>query len=102
LYIKSSNPMILQNQIYHMKELYENSDWIYQEVTDEDMKFLVQKSEELWWYPIDFDFLTKNNFLRWPAWWALDRKTWIWSNVWSRVLNVGGLMELPFYHIKDN
>jgi hypothetical protein len=26
LYIKSSNPMILQNQIYHMKELYENSD----------------------------------------------------------------------------
>jgi hypothetical protein len=66
------------------------------------MQFLVDKSNELWWYPIDFDFLTNNNFLRWPARWSLDRTTWIWSNVWSRVLNVKGLVELPFYHIKDN
>lgn len=102
LYIKSSNPMILQNQVYHMKELYENSDQIYQELTDDDMKFLFEQSEELWGYPIDFDFLTKNNLLRWPARWSLDRKTWVWSNVWSRVLNINGLVELPFYHIKDN
>jgi hypothetical protein len=26
-------------------------------------------------YPIDFDFLTSNDFLRWPARWSLDRKT---------------------------
>lgn len=102
LFIKSSNPMVLQNQIYHMKELYENHDKIYQELTKEDMKFLVSKSEELGWYPIDFDFLIKNNLLRWPAWWSLDRVTWIWHNVWSRVVNVDWLVELPFYHIKDN
>lgn len=102
LFIKSSNPMILQNQIYHMKELYENHDKIYDKLTNEDMKFLVKKSEELGWYPIDFNFLTTNNFLRWPARWSLDRVTWIWSNVWSRVLNTDWLIELPFYHIKDN
>ena len=101
LYIKSSNPMILQNQIYHMKELYENSDNIYEKLTKEDMKVLVEKSKE-WWYPIDFEYLTKNNFLRWPAWWSLDRISWIWSNVWSKVINVDWLVELPFYHIKDN
>jgi hypothetical protein len=47
LFIMSSNPMILQNQIYHMKELYENFDKIYEAITDEDMKFLVEKSNEL-------------------------------------------------------
>ncbi len=102
LFIKSSDPMILQNQIYHMKELYENHDKIYQELTKDDMLFLVQKSEELWWYPIDFDFLTQNNILRWPAWWSLDRVTWIWHNVWCRVVNVDWLVELPFYHIDDS
>jgi hypothetical protein len=29
LYIKSSNPMILQNTVHHMKELYNNYDKIY-------------------------------------------------------------------------
>jgi len=41
LFIKSSNPMILQNQVYHMKELYENHDKIYEALTKDDMKFLV-------------------------------------------------------------
>lgn len=102
LYIKSSNPMILQNQIYHMKELYANYDKIYEALTKDDMKKLVKISNESSWYPIDFEYLTKNNFLRWPAWWCLDRKTWIWSSVWHRVLNEDWLVELPFYSIKDN
>jgi hypothetical protein len=29
LFIYSSNPMILQNQVYHMKELYEDYDKLY-------------------------------------------------------------------------
>jgi hypothetical protein len=45
LFVKSSNPMILQNQIYHMKELYENYDKIYEAVTKEDMKTLYEYSE---------------------------------------------------------
>lgn len=102
LFVKSSNPIILQNQIYHMKELYENFDWIYTPITKEDMQYLVKISKEKWWYPIDFEFLTKNNFLRWPAWWTLDRKTWIWWNVWMKVLDENWLVELPFYSIKDN
>lgn len=102
LFVKSSNPMILQNQVYHMKELYENYDKIYEPLTKEDMQYLVKVSKEKWWFPIDFEFITKNNFLRWPAWWALDRKTWIWWNVWMRVLDENWLVELPFYSIKDN
>lgn len=103
LFTKSSNPIILQNQVYHMKELYSNSDKIYTAITDEDMEYLVKVSNESENpYPIDFDFLTANNFLRWPARWTLDRKTWVWSNVGHRVINVGGLVELPFFHIKDN
>lgn len=102
LFVKSSNPMILQNHIYHMKELYENHDKIYTALTKEDMKYLVKVSSEKGGYPIDFDFLTTNNFLRWPAWWALDRKTWIWWNVWMKVLDESWLVELPFFSIKDN
>lgn len=103
LFTKSSNPILLQNQVYHMKELYDNSDKIYTAITDEDMAYLVKVSNESENpYPIDFDFLTANNFLRWPARWTLDRKTWVWSNVGHRVINVGGLVELPFFHIKDN
>lgn len=102
LFIKSSNPMILQNQIYHMQELYDNYDKIYEAVTKEDMEVLYKYSQENDWYPIDFDYLTKNNFLRWPARWSLDRKTWIWSNVWQKLLDKNGLVELPFYSIKDN
>jgi len=102
LYIKSSNPMILQDQVYHMQELYDNSDQIYQAVTQEDMKFLVEKTKALWWYPIDYDFLVQNNLLRWPARWSLDRTTWIWSNVWHKVLDETGKVELPFFHIQES
>ena len=103
LFTKSSNPIILQNQVYHMKELYDNYDKIYWPINDSDMEYLVKYSNESENpYPIDFDFLTWNNFLRWPARWSLDRETWVWSNVWHRVLNVWWLVELPFYHIKDN
>jgi hypothetical protein len=66
------------------------------------MKFLVEKSNELWGFPINFEFLTGNNMLRWPAWWTLDRKKWIWHNIGSRVLDEWWLVELEFYSIKDN
>ena len=101
IFVHKSNPMILQNHIYHMKELYENYDKIYEALTVEDMEFLVKKSRELWWYPIDFEFLTKNDFLRWPAWWALDRKKWVWENIWAKVITTDGLIETPFYSIND-
>lgn len=101
LYIYKSNPMIIKNQIYEMNALWTNQDKIYTELKSEDMKLLVEKSKELWWFPIDFDFLTKNNLLRWPAWWCLDRKKWVWENIGSRVLDEKGLVELPFYSIND-
>jgi hypothetical protein len=46
LFIKSSEPMILQNQIYHMQELYDNYDKIYSAVTPEDMNNLYKYSQE--------------------------------------------------------
>jgi hypothetical protein len=38
--------MILQNQIYHMKELYENYDKIYTAISPEDMGYLYNYSQE--------------------------------------------------------
>jgi hypothetical protein len=65
------------------------------------MEYLLMYSNEKGWYPIDFDFLTKNNFLRWPAWWALDRRKWIWESIPSKVLSVNWLIETEFYSIND-
>ena len=87
LFVKSSNPMIITNKIFHMKELYENSDKIYEALTLEDMKFLVKKTQELGGYPITYDFLIANNMLRWPAWWSLDRKRGVWDSVGMKVLS---------------
>lgn len=101
LFVYKSNPMILQNNIYHMQELYDNYDGIYEAITKEDMEYLLMYSNEKGWYPIDFDFLTKNNFLRWPAWWALDRRKWIWESIPSKVLSVNWLIETEFYSIND-
>ncbi|MDR0772321.1 MAG: hypothetical protein LBF15_04775 [Candidatus Peribacteria bacterium] len=74
LFVYSSNPMYLQNQVYHMKELYENYDQIYTAVTPEDMELLYKLSEENEAYPITYDWLIENDFLRWPVRWSLDRK----------------------------
>jgi len=46
LFIKSSDPMILQNQVYHMQELYDNYDKIYSAVTQKDMEILYKYSQE--------------------------------------------------------
>lgn len=101
LFVHSSNPMILRNKVYHMKELFENYDRIYEPLTKEDMEFLVKVSKEKGGFPIDFKFQIENNILRWPAWWALDRKRGVWDNIPSRVLDVDGTIETPFYSIKD-
>lgn len=101
LFTRSDDPMILQNQVYHMEELFSDADWLYWAIRQEDLDYLYEisnSSENP--YPIDFDFLTSNDFLRWPAWWSLDRSTWIWHNVWHRLLDTEGKVELPFYHIK--
>lgn len=100
LFIKSSNPMTITNRIYHMKELYNNSDHIYEALTHEDMTFLVQKTKELGGYPITYDFLIANHMLRWPTWWCLDRKRGIWDSVGIKVLSEDGDVELPFYSIR--
>lgn len=101
LFVRSSNPWILQNKVYHMKELYENYDKIYEALTSEDMQFLLQTSLEKGGYPIDFNFQIQHSLLRWPARWTLDRITWVWSNIGHRVLSLDWEVEMPFYSIKD-
>lgn len=100
IFIKEENPMLLTNKIYHMKELYENYDKIYEAITTWDMEFLVKKSEEEWWFPITYDWLIENNFLRWPVWWTLDRKRWTWLDVPHRVVDTSWVVQLKFYQIK--
>jgi hypothetical protein len=46
LFVYKSNPMILQNNIYHMQELYDNYDGIYEAITKEDMEYLLMYSNE--------------------------------------------------------
>lgn len=101
VFVKKSNPMILTNQVYHMKELYDNYDKIYEPLTKEDMKKLVNDTKSKWGYPIDMKYLTENNMLRWPARWALDRAKWKWENIGCKVLNEDWLVEIPFYSIND-
>jgi hypothetical protein len=65
------------------------------------MGYLYNYSQANEWYPITFDFLTTNNFLRWPVRWTLDRKSGTWKSVPSRLINTWWLVELPFWQIED-
>ncbi len=99
LHIRKTSPALITQKIYHMKELYEWSDHIYAPITDKDMKFLVDKSKELWWYPINREFLISNNLLRWPAHWTLNRTKWTWENIWVRVTDINWVIEAQYYTI---
>ncbi|MCT4617167.1 MAG: carboxypeptidase-like regulatory domain-containing protein [Candidatus Gracilibacteria bacterium] len=102
LFIMSSNPMILQHRneyVEHMKKVDDTGNGL---LTNEDIKFLVEKSNELGGYPIDTSFLRENNLLKWPLWWTLDREKGIWYNCPHRVIDETGMVALEFYSIKDN
>jgi hypothetical protein len=96
--IRKTHPAVLTNRIYHMKELYENYDKIYTAVTDQDMQYLVDESKK-WDFPITREWLIKNNFLRWPAWWMLNRTKWVWESVGHRVIDVKWVIETTYYTI---
>jgi len=98
LFVYKSNPMILINQIYHMKELYENYDKIYTAITDEDMQYLYQVSKK-GGYPITYHWLIENNFLRWPTWWTLEREKWTWISLPHKVIDPKWLVQLEFWQI---
>lgn len=97
IHVLEKNPMILTTKIQEMKALKTNQDKIYSELTDNDLKFLVDKSRELGWYPIDRYFLAKNNILRFPAFWVFDQSKWIWWNVWVKVISEDWVVETLFY-----
>ena len=99
VFVRKKEPMILVNQIYHMKALFTNHDKIYTAVTTWDMKYLVKVSKK-WGYPITYDWLIKNNFLRWPTRWVLERKKWTWVSIPQKVLTTWGLIQNKFYEIE--
>ena len=100
LYVFSSSPMTITHQIYHMDLLYKNVDELYGPLTEDDMIFLVDKTEELGGYPIDRQFLINNELLKFPAWWCFDQDRGIWDNIGIKVLDKNGLIEAQFYTIK--
>lgn len=97
IHILKNNPMILKTKIQEMNALKTNQDHIYSELTDKDMKFLVEKSKEIWWYKIDRLFLAENDLLRFPAFWVFDQSTWIWWNIWVNVISEEWVIETLFY-----
>lgn len=100
VFVKKSQPMLLINDIYHMEALYENQDQIYEAITTGDMKQLVAESRK-WGYPITYDWLIEHDFLKWPAWWYLDREKWTWVSVPHKVIDKSWVVQLKFWQIKQ-
>ncbi len=101
LHVLKSNPMELRYRIYHMEDLYNNTDGIYTALTDEDMENLVFASLG-GNYPIDREYLIRNNLLQFPAFWVFDRTVGVWENVGINVITADGLIESIFYTINDS
>jgi hypothetical protein len=102
LFVHSKNPMVLRTQVYHMKELYEWTDGLFEPLTKEEvinMYNLSQISDEK--YPITYNWLEQNNMLKWPSMWVLDRSTWNWLSAPFKLLNTDWLVETTTYHIQD-
>jgi hypothetical protein len=81
--------------------LYENYDKIYDKVTKEDMQYLYEYSKKHKWYPITYDRIIHNNFLRWPCWWTLDRKKWAWIDIPHKVIDPSWIVRLQFWEFDD-
>ncbi len=101
LHVLKSNPMKIRYTIYHMNELYNNTDGIYTALTREDMEQLVFASLG-GNYPIDREYLIRNNLLQFPAFWVFDRSVGVWENVGINVITADGLIESIFYTINDS
>lgn len=97
IHVLDKNSIRLVYNIAEMNALRTNQDKIYEPLTDQDMNFLLEKSNELDWYPIDRQFLIDNKLVRFPAFWIFDQTKWIWVNQWLKVLDVEWKIELLFY-----
>jgi len=105
LYIKKDLPAKLTVQVQNMKELYENHDKIYEAITAKDMQFLLDSTDKICWikencYPINRQWLIDNEFVKWPAWWVLNRTKWTWENVWAKILDTKWKFETIFYSVE--
>ena len=96
--IRKTHPAILKNQIRHMYDLQESTEGIFEKVSPQDMQYLVDESKK-WDFPITYEWIIQNNFQRWPAWWMLNRKKWIWENVGHRVIDTKWVVETIYYTI---
>lgn len=101
LHVLSSHPMKLRYQIADMEALRTNAAKIYRELSEQDMEMLVSDSRA-GGYPIDRQYLIEHDMLQFPAFWVFDRKRGIWDNIGISVRNTQGLIESPFYTIKDS
>lgn len=103
IHVLKSNPIILKSQIMEMEALKTNQDKIYEPLTQEDLSYLLLKSQELGGYPIDLSFLTNPEKLmvRFPAFWVFDQSVGIWENVGQKLLDIQGLTEVEFYTLND-
>ena len=97
LHVFNDNPMVLRYTLVHMKELRENPYQDMKILSEEDMVFLVTASIAKKEYPIDMQFLTKNNLTNFPAFWVFDRGRGVWDNVGMKVVDTDGTIETVFY-----
>ena len=98
LHVLKSNPMTLTYRLANIDDLRSNAARIYGPLTDSDMNLMIDASLAARdGYPIDREWLIKNNLLRFPAFWVYDRSKGVWESIGMRVLNLDGTIEAPFY-----
>jgi hypothetical protein len=101
LFVQKSNPMALTYTIANMADLRSNKAHIYGPLTDADMLQLITASKTAKGYPIDRAWLIDHQLLRFPAFWVFDRKKGVWEAIGTRVLDMNGTIEAPFYTINN-
>ncbi len=100
--VTDKKPMTITYKIAGMKELRENTDGVLpRPLTDADMATLVAASKGDPGFPITAEFLARNELYTFPPFWVMDRGSGVWDNVGMRVVDASGVIQAPFYTIKN-
>lgn len=97
LHVFSDNPLRLTYRFPGLQALKEGNP----PLTESQIALMRGVSESQSGYPIDNSFLIANGLTHMPPFWVFDRQRGVWDNVGMRLLDEGGLIQTPFYTLKN-